>query len=139
LVNARKTRLNRVEQHPGSAWSWCFATHMPALFTFGYICCEISIRPVPTPWKFSWKAKSRFRNFAIWEDLLRKDRPYKNMPAVLVGGMCRWHVRSNTQQRQTQLFVPTFMPCIARRYLRLRTANIFIEPRFFVTFWSCKK
>jgi len=42
------------------------------------------------------------------------DRPYKNTPAVLVGGMCARLVRSNTQQRQMLCFVPFFMPCIAR-------------------------
>jgi hypothetical protein len=48
--------------------------------------------------------------------------------------MSGWHVRSNTQQRQMFGFVPFIMPCIASRYLRLRTASIFIPPRFFVTF-----
>jgi hypothetical protein len=46
-VKARKTRLDTVEQHPYSTWSWCFATHMPAPFTFSYSCFKIYLRPVP--------------------------------------------------------------------------------------------
>ena len=42
---------------------------------------------------------------AVRKNFRRRDRPQKNMLAVLVGGMCEWHVRSNTQQRQMPGFV----------------------------------
>jgi hypothetical protein len=48
------------------------------------------------------------------ENLLRRERHKKNTIEVLVGGMCGWHVRSNTQQRQMPGLVPFIMPCIAR-------------------------
>jgi len=51
-VKARKTRLENLGTNHKSTWSWCFATHMPSRFTFVNSCCKISIRPVPTPWKF---------------------------------------------------------------------------------------
>jgi hypothetical protein len=37
---------------------------------------------------------------AVWKYFRKKDRPKKNMLAILDGGMCEWHVCSNTQQRQ---------------------------------------
>jgi len=37
---------------------------------------------------------------AVRKYFRRRDRPQKNMLAILDGGMCGWHVRSNTQQRQ---------------------------------------
>ena len=46
----------------------------------------------------------------------------------LDGGMCERHVRSNTQQLQKPGIVPSLMPCIARRYLRLRSASKLIKP-----------
>jgi len=46
----------------------------------------------------------------------------------LDGGMCEGHVCSNTQQGKMSGFVVSFMPCIARRYLWLRTASIVIKP-----------
>lgn len=45
---------------------------------------------------------------------LEGDWPYKDTPAVLVGGMRVRHKRSNTQLRQMPCFVPFFMPCIDR-------------------------
>jgi len=76
-VKARKTRLDVVEHHPCCTWSWCFAAHMPARFTFDYICCKISIRPILTPWKFTSYAKSMYPNVAKSEILIIWDWPYK--------------------------------------------------------------
>jgi hypothetical protein len=47
-------------------------------------------------------------NAAKWKNFLRRDRPLKNKLAVLEGGMCGWHVRSNTPQRQMPCFVQIF-------------------------------
>jgi len=56
------------------------------------------------------------------------------MLAVLDGGMCGWHVCSNTQQQQMLGFVPFIMPCIARRYLRHRNATYFSKALNFCYF-----
>ena len=40
-------------------------------------------------------------------------------------------MRSNTQQRQLPGFVPSIMPCIARKYLRLRNASYFSKALIF--------
>jgi hypothetical protein len=57
-INPAKQGLTLWLHKPCSTWSWCFATHMPTLFIFGYICCEISIRPVLTPFKFTIEPNS---------------------------------------------------------------------------------
>jgi len=61
------------------------------------------------------------------------------MLAVLDGGMCEWHVSfvprdklRNTQQRRMPEFVPSFMPCIARKYLRIRNATYFYQAWSFI-------
>jgi len=45
--------------------------------------------------------------------------------------MCGRHVCSNTQQRQKFGIVPSFMPCIAGKYLRVRIALYFYEALIF--------
>jgi hypothetical protein len=45
--------------------------------------------------------------------------------------MCGGHVRSNTQQRQKPGILPSHMPCIAGRYLRLRSALYFYKALIF--------
>ena len=55
------------------------------------------------------------------EDLVRRDRPQKNMLAVLVGGIpqgrdrsCEWHVRGYTQQLLMPGIVLFFIPFVAK-------------------------
>jgi hypothetical protein len=48
--------------------------------------------------------------------------------------MCGRHVGSNTQQLQKLGFVPSQMPCIAGRYLRLRNALYFYKALIFCYF-----
>jgi hypothetical protein len=45
--------------------------------------------------------------------------------------MCVGHVRSNTQQRQKYGIVPSPMPCIAGRYLRIRNTLYFYKALIF--------
>jgi hypothetical protein len=45
--------------------------------------------------------------------------------------MCVGHVRSNTQQRQKYGIVPSPMPCIAGRYLRIRNTLYFYRALIF--------
>jgi hypothetical protein len=45
--------------------------------------------------------------------------------------MCDRHVRSNTQQLQKPGIVPSPMPCIAGRYLRIRNALYFYTALIF--------
>jgi len=45
--------------------------------------------------------------------------------------MCGGQVRSNTQQRQKSGIVPSSMPCIAGRYLRIRIALYFYKALIF--------
>jgi hypothetical protein len=40
LVNTRKTRLDNLGTTSWEQVKLCFATHMPAWFTFGYICVK---------------------------------------------------------------------------------------------------
>jgi hypothetical protein len=69
---------------------------------------------------------------------LAVDRPQKNTPAVLVGGMCGWHVRSNTQQRQMLGFVLFIMPCIARDTSRLELPVFLCSLDFLLLFDHAK-
>ena len=39
-VNTRKTRLDSLGTTSWGQLKLCFATHMPTLFTFGYICVK---------------------------------------------------------------------------------------------------
>lgn len=64
--------------------------------------------PISIPFKFAIEIQLLSGNVSISKDFLRRDRPYKNKPAVLVGGMCAGHVRSDTQQRQTPCVVLIF-------------------------------
>jgi hypothetical protein len=48
--------------------------------------------------------------------------------------MCGRHVGSNTQQRQKLGIVPSPMPCIAGRYLRIRNALYFYKALIFCYF-----
>ena len=77
-------------------------------------------------------------NVAIRGNYLSRDRPQKNTPAVLVGGMCGWHVRSNTQQRQMIGFVPSHMPCIARDTSDLELQVFFESLDFLLLFDHAK-
>ena len=139
-VKARKTRLDKVEQHPYSTWSWCFATHLPARFTFGNSCCEIYLRPDPKPYKlFSW-AKPLFCSDVIRENFVRRDWPQKNMLAVLDGGMCVGYVCSNTPAT-TNAWICNTLSCLVLREdtSGIETQHIFRKPWIFVTFCSSKK
>ena len=90
--------------------------------------------PVPYTLTFKIKPKSASHIAAQSKNSLRWDRHQKNRIAVLDGGMCEWHVRSNTQQRQMPGFVPIFHALYCEGYLRLRNASYFYKALIFCYF-----
>jgi len=69
------------------------------------------------------------RIIAISKNFLCRDWHYKNAPAVLRQRYVRMAcVQQYTSKEKCQDLLYSFMPCIARRYLWLRTASIVIKP-----------